>query len=91
MKIKMLTTSAGPEGSYQAGQELEVGADIPNKEAQMFVAGGFARVIGKAPPPAPPQLQEQQLERGVEMAVVEPVAEKGISAAAVVKGKKKTR
>jgi hypothetical protein len=72
MKITMLTIAAGPQGSYQPGQILEVGTEIPKEMAQAFVDGGFARLTEKARPAAP--VPEAAVV--VETAVVEPVAEK---------------
>lgn len=43
MKIKMLTTSASPNGSYQVGQE----ATVSEKEAKELVYGGYATYVEK--------------------------------------------
>jgi ribosomal protein L5 len=80
MKIMMLTTAAGPEGSYQAGQELEVGMEIPNKLAEAFVAGGYARKLDKAAVKKP-----EVSKLVVEMAVAEPAAEKAVVEKAAAK------
>jgi hypothetical protein len=82
MKIRMLTTAAGPEGSYQAGQSLEIGIDIPNRLAQVFVAGGFAEVVERDAPAVAP---ERPAQKPVETEAVQPVAEKAVAAAPVKK------
>ena len=38
MRIKMLTTAAGPDGVYLAGQVVNVN----DKLAEAFIAGGYA-------------------------------------------------
>jgi hypothetical protein len=47
MLIKMLTHSAGPLGSFIAGQELEVGVDISAEQAKTFLDSGYAETIQK--------------------------------------------
>jgi hypothetical protein len=85
MKIIMLTTAAGPDGSYQSGQELEVGTEIPEKLAAAFVHGGYARAIardkttGAGGKPAAEKVPEVS-KLVVETAAVEPVAEKAVIA-----------
>ena len=41
MKIKMLTLQAGPDGVRKAGQSY----DVPNKEANELIAGGYAVAV----------------------------------------------
>jgi predicted flap endonuclease-1-like 5' DNA nuclease len=44
-KIRMQTTSAGPNGSFKSGQVLLVPRDISKEQAKAFVKGGFAEVV----------------------------------------------
>jgi hypothetical protein len=41
MRIRMITTAAGPEGVYQAGQVVVVS----NEMGQAFVEGGYAEPV----------------------------------------------
>jgi hypothetical protein len=41
MRIKMLTTAAGPDGVYLAGQVV----NVYDKLAEAFIAGGYAKKI----------------------------------------------
>lgn len=43
MRVKMLTTAAGPEGVFPAGQVV----DVDEKLAKAFIAGGYAEVVDK--------------------------------------------
>lgn len=47
MHVKMLTTAAGPDGVFPAGQV----ADIDEKLAKAFVAGGYAEAVDKPKTP----------------------------------------
>lgn len=38
MRIKMLTIQAGPNGTREAGQVV----DVPDEEARQLIAGGYA-------------------------------------------------
>lgn len=60
MRVRMLTTAAGPEGVLMAGEVV----DVPVQVATALLAGGYAV------PVEPPQLA------GAERAVVTPVTEK---------------
>lgn len=49
MKIKMFTLQAGPGGTRQPGRVY----DVPTKEAEELIAGGYAEKVEKvAPAPA---------------------------------------
>lgn len=66
MKIQMKTMSAGPDGSFQPGQIV----DLPEEKAKAFVAGGYAvDVTPKAKAEAP------KTEQSVETATSKPEAE----------------
>jgi hypothetical protein len=40
--IQMVNQAAGPEGSFQAGEQLEIGRDVSREQAQAFLKDGFA-------------------------------------------------
>lgn len=46
MKVRMLTTMAGPSGAAQPGQIV----DLPPVQAQALIAGRFAEAIESTPP-----------------------------------------
>jgi hypothetical protein len=50
MKVKMITTMAGPRGGYQPGQVV----DVSEWEAVQLVNGGFAEMVTTPAPPKPP-------------------------------------
>jgi hypothetical protein len=43
MRVKMITTAAGPDGVFLAGQVV----DIEEKLAKAFIAGGYAKTVEK--------------------------------------------
>jgi len=60
MKIKMLTTAAGPGGSMESGQEY----DLPGSLALSLIDGGFAKAVEtvKAKPESLPEKEISTLE-----------------------------
>ena len=71
-RAKMLTTAAGPMGTFLAGVEY----DLPEGFANSLFAGGYAiPVKGK---PAPVEPEAAPVEKEIEMAVQEPQAEKAV-------------
>jgi len=46
MRIRMKTVAAGPSGVLHVGQEV----DLPDAQAQAFVAGGYAELVVQAQP-----------------------------------------
>ena len=49
MKVRMKTIAAGPKGTRQPGDVI----DVPAKEAKTLIAGGFAEAVeGPAKPKA---------------------------------------
>jgi hypothetical protein len=70
-RAKMLTTAAGPMGTFLAGMEY----DLPEGFANSLFAGGYAiPVKGKPAPVEAEALPEPEIE----MAVQEPQAEKAV-------------
>lgn len=41
MKVKLMTTYAGPRGTWMAGTEV----DFPDAEAKRLVSGGYAELV----------------------------------------------
>lgn len=80
MKIQMLSTAAGPAGTFLTGQILQVGADVSPLQAKAFLEGGYARKVEGDP-------VQQKPAPVMETAMVEPVAEKAVAPA--MKGKPK--
>lgn len=46
MRVKMLTTAAGPDGVFLAGQVV----DVKDELGKAFVAGGYAEAVDKLRP-----------------------------------------
>lgn len=66
MKVKMLTTSAGPDGIRMAGQVVEV----DKEEAKALIDGGYAEAVEETnhqeeeKKPAAEQEEEEKPKRG---------------------------
>lgn len=87
MKIKMKNTAAGPGGTFQAGQELIVGVDVPNMQAQAFLDGGYAVVMEQDAAAAPEK--PLPVVKPVESEAVQPAAEKAVKTSPAKKVAKK--
>jgi len=59
MKVKMLTTAAGPDGVWMAGQVIDLSDDI----AKVFVEEGYAEVIQIPKPKAVPVIETAAIEQ----------------------------
>ncbi len=64
-RIKLFTSLAGPDGSYAAG-EYEVPGEMPKKQADAVVKGGYGEYLKAAPEPEPEEKPEPK--RGLETA-----------------------
>lgn len=53
MRVKMLTTAAGPDGVFLAGQVV----DVDDRLAKAFIAGGYAEYLEE-----PKQVESTTLE-----------------------------
>jgi hypothetical protein len=65
MKVRMLTTAAGPDGVYRAGELW----DAPAKEASALIAVGAAVAVEPLPAPVPDEQQAVLTPANVEYAV----------------------
>ena len=58
MMLRMITTCAGPDGVYCAGQKYEVPLEMPRKLAESFVLSGAAGDM-----PAAEEIDASQLSK----------------------------
>jgi hypothetical protein len=78
MKIKMLTTAAGPGFGFKAGEVYEVGKQIPKVLADAFVSGKYATIEEQSMPELAeeiksewvPEIETEMVLPDVETAVV---------------------
>lgn len=63
MRIKMITIQAGPEGTREPGQVI----DVPDAEARQLIEGGYAVEFKR----------QESAERAVRVAAEEPAARQG--------------
>lgn len=70
MKVKMITTAAGPGGTFLAGQEVDVAPEL----GAAWVAGGFAVSIDAEPVPAAQAEQSETATAEPPEAAVAPVS-----------------
>ncbi len=61
MKVKLLTTMAGPEGTVLAGQI----ADLDDARARELIAGGYAEAVAEAKFAAPEKATREPEETAV--------------------------
>ncbi len=71
MRVRMVTTAAGPMGIFQAGHEY----DLPKEFANSLIAGGYARPVKAIPAPVEAEVLP---EPEIEMAVATPQAEMAV-------------
>lgn len=62
MRVRMLTTAAGPDGVLLAGSTV----DLPDDQALSFLRGGYAEAVLTASAPQPTPEPEPVLEQAVE-------------------------
>ena len=63
MRIRMLTTMAGPDGSARPGQVL----DMDKERAVALLEGGYAETVKTKPETATAKAPEQTVTRGPEV------------------------